>query len=68
MGHRKSTKLSLKDNYPILSQIGTILSLLLLIAAFKFDLVAVEPQAMGVEPMNIIEIEEFQITRHVAGR
>jgi len=65
MRQSKSSNSNLKNSYPILTQVGAVLSLLLLIAAFKFDIVAVEPDEIKKAELLTIEMEDIEVTEHV---
>ncbi len=65
MGLKKSVKANLRNKYPILSQLGLVLTLLLLIGAFKFEMFAVEPDVVIEQEIVTIEMEEIEQTKQV---
>jgi len=65
MGLKKSIKANLRNKYPILTQLGMVLTLLLLIAAFKFDVFAVEPEILEEEEIVTVEMEEIEQTKQI---
>lgn len=65
MGLKKSIKANLRNKYPILTQLGMVLTLLFLIAAFKFDVFAVEPEVLVEEELLTVEMEEIEQTKQI---
>lgn len=65
MALRKTQKADLKAKYPLFAQVGTIIALLLLILAFRFNLQSNDEFNIVMPEQELVQMEEIQQTTQV---
>ena len=65
MALRKTTKADLKAKYPLFAQVGTIIALLILIGAFKFNIQNDDTFEIVMPEQELVQMEEIQQTQQV---
>lgn len=65
MALRKTEKANLKSKYPLFAQAGMILSLLLLILAFKFNISGNDEFNIVMPEQELVQMEEIQQTTQI---
>lgn len=63
MGVRKEDKADLRKRYPIFIEVGLVVSLLLLILAFRLDIQKDSDFQVVMEEQEVVEMEEVQQTK-----
>jgi len=65
MAVRKTEKADLRTRYPLFVEFGIILTLIVLITAFRLDMSADEPFEVRLQEQDVVQMEEIQQTLQV---
>ncbi|GIV58848.1 MAG: hypothetical protein KatS3mg042_1761 [Rhodothermaceae bacterium] len=65
MALRKTDKADLRKRYPLYIEIGLVLTLLLLIVAFRIDMRAEQTMEFVAEEQEVVQMEEIQQTQQI---
>ena len=65
MALRKKEEADLRRRYPLFVEIGMVLTLAVLIVAFKLDMTADAPAEVALQEQEVVQMEEIQQTQQI---
>lgn len=65
MALRKTEKADLRNRYPLFIEVGLVLTLTILIVAFRWDVSVDEAFTVNLQKQEVVQMEDIQQTQHI---